>query len=81
MPFGDVRPNRVVALSYPEFKGALAFGFLPGQGGSTRLSALNDAMAAADEDGHGWYALSCPHQRRSSAPANRDQSVPAAKML
>jgi predicted ATPase len=43
-------------LSYEEFKGALALG-LAGTGRlDEALVALDDAMAAAGEDGHGWYA-------------------------
>jgi predicted ATPase len=43
-------------ISDEEFKGALASG-LAGTGRlDEALVALDDAMAAADEDGHGWYA-------------------------
>jgi predicted ATPase len=43
-------------LSYPEFKGALALG-LAGTGRlDEALVALDDAIAAEGEDGHGWYA-------------------------
>jgi predicted ATPase/DNA-binding winged helix-turn-helix (wHTH) protein/Tfp pilus assembly protein PilF len=48
--------GRTWRLSYPEFKGALALG-LAGTGRlDEALVALDDAMAAAGEDGHGWYA-------------------------
>jgi predicted ATPase/DNA-binding winged helix-turn-helix (wHTH) protein len=43
-------------LSYAEFKGALVLG-LAGTGQlDEALLALDDAMAAEGEDGHGWYA-------------------------
>jgi predicted ATPase/DNA-binding winged helix-turn-helix (wHTH) protein len=43
-------------LSYGEFKGALALG-LAGTGRlDEALVALDDAMAAERDDGHGWYA-------------------------
>ena len=43
-------------ISYEEFKGALALG-LAGKGRlDEALVALDDAMAAEGEDGHGWYA-------------------------
>lgn len=43
-------------LSYAEFKGALVLG-LAGTGRlDEALVALDDAMAADREDGHGWYA-------------------------
>jgi hypothetical protein len=43
-------------VSYTEFKGALALG-LAGTGRlDEALVALDDAMAAEGEDGHGWYA-------------------------
>jgi predicted ATPase/Tfp pilus assembly protein PilF len=48
--------GRTWRLSYAEFKGALALGLA----GTGRLDearvALDDAMTAAGEDGHGWYA-------------------------
>jgi predicted ATPase/DNA-binding winged helix-turn-helix (wHTH) protein len=43
-------------LSYPEFKGALALAFAGTGLLDEALGALDDAMAAAGEDGHGWYA-------------------------
>jgi len=48
--------GRTWRLSYAEFKGTLALG-LAGTGRlDEALVALDDAMAAAGEDGHGWYA-------------------------
>jgi len=48
--------GRTWRLSYPEFKGTLAFG-LAGTGRlDEALVALDDAMAAEREDGHGWFA-------------------------
>jgi predicted ATPase/DNA-binding winged helix-turn-helix (wHTH) protein len=48
--------GRTWRLSYAEFKGTLALG-LAGTGWlDEALVALADAMAAAGEDGHGWYA-------------------------
>jgi predicted ATPase/DNA-binding winged helix-turn-helix (wHTH) protein/Tfp pilus assembly protein PilF len=48
--------GRTWRLSYPEFKGTLALG-LAGTGRlDEALVALDDAMAAEREDGHGWFA-------------------------
>jgi predicted ATPase/DNA-binding winged helix-turn-helix (wHTH) protein len=48
--------GRIWRLSYPEFKGTLALG-LAGTGRlDEALVALDDAMAAEREDGHGWFA-------------------------
>jgi predicted ATPase/DNA-binding winged helix-turn-helix (wHTH) protein len=48
--------GRTWRLSYPEFKGTLALG-LAGTGRlDEALVALDDAMAAERENGHGWFA-------------------------
>jgi predicted ATPase len=48
--------GRTWRLSYPEFRGTLALG-LAGTGRlDEALVALDDAMAAEREDGHGWFA-------------------------
>ena len=66
--------------SYPEFKGALALAFAGTGRLDEALGALDDAMAAADEDGHGWYA---PELLRIKGEVllqqAADQSVPAAE--
>jgi predicted ATPase/DNA-binding winged helix-turn-helix (wHTH) protein len=43
-------------LSYPEFKGALALAFAGTGRLDEALVAVDDAIAAAGADGHGWYA-------------------------
>jgi predicted ATPase len=43
-------------LSYPEFKGALALGLAGTGRPDEALVALDDAVTAEGEDGHGWYA-------------------------
>jgi predicted ATPase len=67
-------------LSYEEFKGALASGLVGTGRLDEALVALDDAMAAADEDGRGWYAPELLRIRgevllRQAA----DQSAPAAE--
>jgi predicted ATPase len=72
--------GRTWRLSYPEFKGTLALG-LAGTGRlDEALVALEDALAAERENGHGWFA---PELLRIKGEVllqqAADQSTPAAE--
>jgi predicted ATPase/DNA-binding winged helix-turn-helix (wHTH) protein len=81
--------GRTWRLSYAEFKGALALAFAgTGQLDEARVT-LDDAMTAAGEDGHGWYApellrikgeLLLQQAADQSAPAAEDCFTQAAQM-